>query len=86
MNQESQDSPRKLPIGATKGMTLEHNLYAKWANMSDRTTSMRAAINAMCAHCMGCNAEHMESGYKDDIKNCTSTGCPLHPFRPYKEK
>ncbi len=70
----------------TRGMTLQHNLYAKWNDKPDKSSSMRAAINAMCAHCMGCSADHMEPGYKEDIKNCTSTACPLWHFRPYKVK
>lgn len=42
------------------------------------------AIKAMCAHCMGCTSEHIEQGFKQSIRDCDSTHCPLHRFRPYR--
>lgn len=50
------------------------------------------AIFAMCAHCTGCTAaaqgngltDHLEPGFRRLIAGCTSTGCPLHPWRPYR--
>lgn len=48
----------------------------------ERPTRARA-IKAMCAHCMGCTQEHLEPGFRDLIRGCTATGCPLYPFRPY---
>ncbi len=44
-------------------------------------TSLRLAVNAMCYQCMG--AIGKES--KADIRNCTSTKCPLHNLRPYQK-
>lgn len=44
------------------------------------------AINAMCAHCMGCTADHIESGFRKAICDCTSTKCPLFSYRPYQIK
>lgn len=44
-------------------------------------TSLRFAVNAMCYQCMG--AVGNES--KQDIRNCTSTKCPLHKLRPYQK-
>ena len=70
-------------LNAKRPDAIEHNAYVK--NMGN-TTSFRKAINAMCAHCMGCTEYHMEPGYKQEIKNCTSTVCPLWHFRPYQEK
>ena len=54
--------------------------------------SMRAAFDAMCAHCMGCTAKEqgygeedwIEPGFRKLIRNCTSPGCPLWEFRPYQ--
>lgn len=43
--------------------------------------SLRFAVNAMCYQCMG--AVGQES--KTDIRNCTSTKCPLHNLRPYQK-
>jgi len=44
------------------------------------------AIKAMCAQCMGCTENHTEPGFRTLIKDCTSQSCPIHHFRPYKEK
>jgi hypothetical protein len=52
----------------------------------------QAAMNAMCAHCMGCTAKEqgfreedwIEPGFRKQIRNCSSFGCPLRPFRPYQ--
>jgi hypothetical protein len=41
--------------------------------------SMRFAINAQCYDCMG-----QESGWRNEVKNCTAPECPLFGFRPYK--
>jgi hypothetical protein len=54
----------------------------------------KSAINAFCAYCMGCTSveqgngqeDHLESGFRTYIRECTSTGCPLFEFRPYKGK
>lgn len=43
------------------------------------------AIKAMCAHCMGCTREHMEPGFRQCIRDCTSEGCPLHRYRPFQK-
>ena len=48
--------------------------------------SLRAHINAMCAHCMGCTMDHMEPGFSQEIRNCTAPNCPLYAVRPYQEK
>lgn len=54
--------------------------------------SLRKAVNAMCAHCMGCTAveqgngatDHLEQGYARLIRECSSHGCPLYRFRPFQ--
>lgn len=51
-----------------------------------KTASLRAHINAMCAHCMGCTPGHMERGFREAIRGCTAPQCPLWPVRPYQEK
>jgi hypothetical protein len=47
--------------------------------------SRKGAIEAMCALCMGCTKDHLEEGFKGEIRNCTAPHCPLHPLRPYQE-
>lgn len=44
------------------------------------------AIKAMCAYCMGCTKDHIESGWRQEVAACSSRECPLFQFRPYKEK
>lgn len=54
----------------------------------------KTAINAMCAYCMGCTSveqgngqeDHLERGFRNEIKHCTSPACPLFDFRPYQDK
>lgn len=42
------------------------------------------AIKAMCAHCMGCTADHLEPGWREEVRNCTASKCPLFNHRPFK--
>jgi hypothetical protein len=52
----------------------------------------KSAINAMCAYCMGCTAieqkngqeDHLEHGFRNEIKHCTAPACPLFRFRPFQ--
>ena len=48
--------------------------------------SRKAAIDAMCAHCMGCTVDSVEPGYQAAIKHCRSGSCPLWRFRPYQRQ
>lgn len=50
----------------------------------EEPNSRRFAIHAMCANCMGCTENSIEAGFRNNIKNCKSTSCPLHSFRPYQ--
>lgn len=63
----------------------EHNPVARLAAMGEKP-GLRACINAMCAHCMGCTADHLEPGFRAQIRACTAPACPLHPVRPYQAK
>ena len=42
------------------------------------TPSRKRAIEAMCASCMGCTEDHLEEGFKSEIRNCSAPHCPLH--------
>jgi hypothetical protein len=44
----------------------------------------KKAIAAMCASCMGCTKDHIEEGFKNEIRNCSAQACSLYSFRPYK--
>jgi hypothetical protein len=54
----------------------------------------KRAIDAMCASCMGCTSveqgngqeDHLEQGFRNKIKHCTSPACSLFDFRPYQDK
>ena len=38
--------------------------------------SKTAAIRAFCLRCVGF--------LRNEVRDCTSYGCPLHPYRPYQ--
>lgn len=57
----------------------EYNVIVR---AKSRPHSMRAAINAMCAHCMGGTSEAMATGWRQDVDGCTATDCPLNGLRP----
>jgi hypothetical protein len=42
------------------------------------------AVKAKCAECMGCTETRLEAGFRDLIRTCSSWGCPLHAYRPYR--
>ena len=50
------------------------------------TRSLRLAIDAMCAHCMGCTVGHREAGFVGEVRHCASSSCPLWNFRPYQPR
>ena len=43
----------------------------------ENPTSLRLAINANCFQCLG-------NGSPQEIRDCSSKLCPLHPVRKYK--
>ena len=54
----------------------------------------KTAINAFCSTCMGSSAseqgeafqDHLEPGFRIEIRNCLTPACPLYDFRPYQNK
>ena len=69
-------------VKARQGVKSENNPVRKYFDSEKRTRSM--AIKAFCAFCRGCEYDHLEIGFRTEIKNCDKTECPLHDFRPYK--
>jgi hypothetical protein len=55
-------------------------------------TGRKAAIDAMCAYCMGCTSslqgnrftDHLEAGFRTAIRDCSAPHCPLFPWRPFQ--
>ena len=41
------------------------------------------AIKAMCAQCFGCTETHLEEGFRQSIRECSSTNCSLYELRPF---
>ena len=41
------------------------------------------AIKAMCAQCLGCTEDHLEKGFRQSIRECSSTNCSLYELRPF---
>ena len=52
----------------------------------DKKMTRQRAIKAMCAHCMGCTKDHIEQGFRECVRNCTSVNCPLYFYRPYQAR
>jgi hypothetical protein len=70
-----------------------HNPVSRlFALLAEGKRSPTAAIAAGCAHCMGCTAKEqgqgmkdwIEPGFREQIRNCTSSGCPSWQFRPFQ--
>ena len=53
----------------SKPTTAEHNPIVR---ARSKPTSMRAAINAMCAQCMGCTEQMIEPGFRTEIRDCSA--------------
>lgn len=53
---------------------------------AEKTPTRGNAIKAMCAHCVGCTTRHLETGFRDAIRDCSAGQCPLHRWRPYQVK
>lgn len=67
--------------GPASGVTRERNPMRRFFLAGG---SRKAAIDAKCAHCMGCSVDSVEPGYQEAIKHCRSEACPLWRFRPYQ--
>jgi hypothetical protein len=67
-----------------------HDFKTKSTNPFDQLAakpkSKALAIKTMCAHCVGCTQNHLESGFRTLIAECEVFACPLHSFRPYAAK
>jgi len=61
-------------------MSRETNPIARFK----RRPTLRGAVDAKCAECMGCTAKIVETGYRELIRECASLQCPLHSYRPYQ--
>ena len=44
------------------------------------------AIKAMCAQCLGCTETHLEEGFRQSIRECSSTHCALYELRPFTDR
>jgi hypothetical protein len=44
------------------------------------------AIKAMCAQCFGCTENHLEEGFRQSIRECSSTHCALYELRPFTNR
>lgn len=55
-------------------------------------TTRKKAVEAMCAQCMGVTSslqgdgftDHLEASFRTNIRDCASTHCPLHAWRPFQ--
>lgn len=45
----------------------------------------KEAMDAKCRECVGMGADgKVPAGMYDSIRDCTSTVCPIHEWRPYQ--
>ena len=44
------------------------------------------AIKAMCEQCLGCTETHLEEGFRQSIRECSSTHCALYELRPFTNR
>ena len=44
------------------------------------------AIKAMCAQCFGCTENHLEEGFRQSIRECSSIHCALYELRPFTDR
>lgn len=52
-----------------------------------RLGTRKTAVNAKCCECMGWEAgAPFPDGISVAIRDCSAKTCPLHNFRPYKER
>lgn len=57
--------------------TIHDGLYIRKYKKAMEGNSLRCAVDSFCLECNG-----WERIY---VKSCTDTGCPLYPYRPYKD-
>ena len=69
------------PLKGRKHTSREHNPLARFNPLRD---GRKAAIDAMCAACVGCTPEEAEPGFKRAISKCSSKQCPLWTYRPFQ--
>jgi hypothetical protein len=57
-----------------------------WEKLREKPT-LKRAITAKCHECCGWGEnDERPPKVRDDIANCTATGCPLYGARPYSRK
>jgi hypothetical protein len=86
-------SDPRQPKTRKKTSERNHNPVSRYFGLLAKGYPTRkTAIDAMCAHCMGCTAkeqgfcdgDHIEDGFREQIRSCSSLGCPLRAFRPFQ--
>jgi len=73
---------KSKPLAPWQGLNMRnHNPVERFFALPP---SRKRAIEAMCASCMGCAKDHLEEGFKSEIRNCSAQHCSLHAHRPYQ--
>lgn len=49
---------------------------------AENPRSLRLAVNAKCFDCVG---QDSDPGFRDRIRTCPVSRCPLNPVRPYQK-
>jgi len=74
---------RNDPSPVNSGVKKSTNPFDQ---LAAKPNSKALAIKTMCAHCVGCTQNRLESGFRTLIAECEVYLCPLHSFRPYTTK
>lgn len=89
---ESISDPMRPKTSKTTSERNHNPVSRHFVLISEGQRSYKAAVAGKCAECMGCSAkeqghgmeDHIEPGFREQIRNCTSYGCTLWEFRPFQ--
>ena len=89
---ESSSDPTEPKTRKTTSERNHNPVSRLFTLLAEGKRSPTAAIAAGCAYCMGCTAkaqgrgmeDWIEPGFREQIRNCSSFGCPFWEFRPFK--
>ncbi len=91
---ESTSDPGQPKAWESSSERNDNPVSRHFALLTNGKRSLRAAVNAMCGHCMGCKAKEqgyseedwIEPGFRKQIRTCSAHACPLWEFRPYQSR
>ena len=83
------EAPRSGSTRSAKGEKTAGKPASVTSPWQSRVQSSRtAAVKLMCLECRGHDPAELRPGAEAIVlvRNCRATACPLHPWRPYRER